>query len=138
MPQEFLQTLIYIILSFLIRIYEPMIITANCELTTLTYRWYFCEPNKISLTIFGQLHNLLRFIEVQFITKINKHVYSLEIRNRNLASWPNTRGLARPGATRALAQRGPRACPWPSRPTAHDGRGPRAMANMHGHPQSTM
>ena len=50
-----------------------MMVTANYELTTLTDRWYFCEPNKISLTIFGQLCNLLQFIEVQFITKINKH-----------------------------------------------------------------
>jgi len=81
-------------LSFLIRIYEPIIITANCELTTLTDRWHFCEPNKISLTIFGQLRNLLRFIEVGFITKINKHFYSQEIKNPNQASRPNTRGLS--------------------------------------------
>ena len=85
LPQEFLQILINIILSFLIRIYEPMIITANCELT-LTDRWYFCEPNKISLTIFGQLRNLLRFIEVQFKTKINKHVYSLEIKKTEFST----------------------------------------------------
>ena len=72
LPQEFLQISIYLILSCLIRIYEPMIITTNCELTILTDRWYFYEPNKISFTIFRQLRNLLRIIEVQFITKINK------------------------------------------------------------------
>ena len=56
-------------LSLLIRIYEPIIITASCELTTLIDRWYFYEPNKLSFTIFGQPGNLLRFIEVGFITE---------------------------------------------------------------------
>jgi len=121
-PQIFLQILIFIILSFPIRIYEPMIVTTNCELTTLTDRWYFCEPNKISLTIFGQLRNLLRFIEVQFITKINKHVYFLEIKKPKPGFMAQH---ARPG----LSWRDARASTArPSRPTARDGRGPRVMA----------
>ena len=112
MPQEFLQILIYIILSFLIRIYEPMIITANCELATLTDRWYFYEPNKISLAIFGQLRNLLRFIEVQFITKINKHFYSSgNYENRILLLGPiragSTHSAFLPPRT-SRPQRGPR------------------------------
>ena len=60
-------------LSFIIRIYEPIIIIANYELTTLTDRWYFCEPNKISFTIFGHLHNLLQFIKVQLKVILNKY-----------------------------------------------------------------
>ena len=71
-----------------------MIITANCELTTLTDRWYFCEPNKISFTIFGQLHNLLQIIEVQFITKMNKQFKFTE--NEETESWP--RGPTRAGS----------------------------------------
>jgi len=43
LPQEFPQLLIYLILSFLIGIYEPIIIKAN----------------KINFTIFRQLCNLL-------------------------------------------------------------------------------
>ena len=38
---------------------------ANCELTTLTDRWYFCEPNKLGFTIFGHLQDLLQIIKVQ-------------------------------------------------------------------------
>ena len=52
-------------LSFLIRLYEPIIITANCELTTLADRWYFCESNKLGLTIFERLQDLLQIIQVQ-------------------------------------------------------------------------
>ena len=64
LPQKFLQTLIYIILSSLVRIYEPIIITANYELTTLTDRWHFCEPNKLGFTIFGHLQDLPQIIKV--------------------------------------------------------------------------
>ena len=74
MPQEFLQILIYTILSFLIRIYKPIIITANCELTTLADRWYFYESNKLGLTIFGYLQDLLQIIKIQLQTKLNKHL----------------------------------------------------------------
>ena len=116
-------------LSFLIRIYEPLIITANCELTPPTYRWYFCEPNKISVTIFGQLRNLLRFIEVGFITKINKHFYSLENKKTEFTTSAH---IARLGPQR----RATRACsPAGQRPTT--GKGRSAMANMHEHPRRT-
>ena len=55
LPQKFLQILIYIILSSLVWIYDPITIPANYNLTTLTGRWYFCEPNKLGFTIFGHL-----------------------------------------------------------------------------------
>ena len=59
LPQKFLQILIYIILSSLVWIYEPITIIAICKLTTLTDRWHFYEPNKLGFTIFGHLPDLL-------------------------------------------------------------------------------
>ena len=90
-------------LSLLIKIYEPIIIIANCNLTVLISRWYFCEPNKLGFTIFGHLHHLLSFIKVGFITKITKHFYSQEIKKPKHASQPKAR-LGSGGA--APAQRG--------------------------------
>jgi len=78
-------------LSLLIKIYEPIIIIANCNLTVLISRWYFCEPNEPGFTIFGHLHHLLRFIEVGFITKITKHFYSQEIKKLKHVSRPTAR-----------------------------------------------
>ena len=60
-----------ITLSFLLQAYEPTILTANGELTVLTGRRHFCEPNKLSFAIFGQPCNFLQFIEVVFITGNN-------------------------------------------------------------------
>ena len=93
-------------LSFLIKIYEPIIITANCNLTVLISRWYFCEPNKLSFTILGRLHNLLSFIKVQRITKLNKHFYFPGNQgNRILTCGPTA--AARPSSASAgAAQRG--------------------------------
>ena len=93
-------------LSFLIKIYEPIIITANCNLTVLISRWYFCEPNKLSFTILGRLHNLLSFIKVQRITKLNKHFYFTGNQgNRILTCGPTA--AARPSSASAgAAQRG--------------------------------
>ena len=88
-------------LSFLIKIYEPIIITANCNLTVLISRWYFCEPNKLSFTILGRLHNLLSFIKVQRITKLTKQFYSQE--QPKQASWPTARLGS--GAAAGAAQR---------------------------------
>ena len=78
-------------LSLLIKLYEPIIIIAHCNLTVLISRWYFCEPNKLGFTIFGHLHHLLRFIEVGFITKITKHFYSQEIKKLKHVSRPTAR-----------------------------------------------
>jgi len=93
-------------LSFLIKIYEPIIITANCNLTVLISRWYFCEPNKLSFTILGRLHNLLSFIKVQRITKLNKHFYFTGNQgNRILTCGPTA--AARPSSASAgAAQQG--------------------------------
>ena len=93
-------------LSFLIKIYEPIIIIANCNLTVLISRWYFCEPNKLGFTILGRLHNLLSFIKVQRITKLNKHFYFTGNQgNRILTCGPTA--AARPSSASAgAAQRG--------------------------------
>jgi len=81
-------------LSFLIRLYAPIIITANYELTTLTDRWHYCEPNKLSFTIFGHLHNLLRFIKVQLKSLLNKHfLFYWKLKNA-ITARPNSAGAA--------------------------------------------
>ena len=90
-------------LSLLIKIYEPIIIIANCNLTILISRWYFCEPNEPGFTIFGHLHHLLRFIEVGFIIKITKHFYSQKIKKPKHVSRPT----ARLGPAAGAAQRRP-------------------------------
>ena len=93
-------------LSFLIKIYEPIIITANCNLTVLISRWYFCEPNKLSFTILGRLYNLLSFIKVQRITKLNKHFYFTGNQgNRILTCGPTA--AARPSSASAAASARP-------------------------------
>ena len=79
------------------------IATSNCNLTTLIDRWHFYEPNKISLTIFGQPRNLLRFIEVGFITKIIKHFYPLEKKRNRILHFGSHR-VARPAMTRHACQ----------------------------------
>ena len=49
LPQQILQLKIDIPLSFLLQSYEPTILTANGELTVLTGRRHFCEPNNLVL-----------------------------------------------------------------------------------------
>ena len=128
-------------LSFLIKIYEPIIITANCNLTVLISRWYFCEPNKLSFTILGRLHNLLSFIKVQRITKLNKHFYFTGNQgNRILTCGPTaaarpssaSAGVAQRGSERA-AQQGAAGTAAADRPTAarSSGSGP-AVASAAG------
>ena len=99
-------------LSFLIKIYEPIIIIANCNLTVLISRWYFCEPNKLGFTILGRLHNLLSFIKVQRITKLNKHFYFTGNQGNRIltcgptaAARPSTATSARPSRGQLARQR---------------------------------
>ena len=54
----------------------------------------------------------------------------------NSNSRPNSRGSAHDGTVHAPAKHGPRGA-WPSRPTAHDGRDPRATADMEKRPRTT-
>ena len=101
-------------LSSLIKIYEPIIIIANCNLTVLISRWYFCEPNKLGFTIFRHLHHLLRFIEVGFITKITKHFYSQEIKKLKHVSRPTARLGPAAAQQRARPSAGARAASGPA------------------------
>ena len=116
-------------LSFLIRLYEPIIITANCELTTLIDRWHYCEPNKLSFTIFGHLHNLLRFIKVQLKSLLNKHfLFYWKLKNA-ITAWPNNG--SGPARESARARPGSSGGAWPSGTSAAQrSSGPAAAAGV--------
>ena len=64
LPQKILQILIYIILRFLVWIYNPITITANCNLTTLKIDGLFVNLTSLVslfLDIYKIYYNLSKF-----------------------------------------------------------------------------